>query len=155
MDIWLAIYSAVSATTRSSNLLNRFQKKQKLPVITETVRTSSEGKKSLTVHFSEKPLTVLQWVATNPIARDFRYVCEIRYGSTPVNMVGGEKLSIPLLSPEKGWQATYIEATFSDGYVATSQVYITPDDKYPGVAPPSSGGACQTLSGRGITTPQP
>lgn len=135
--------------------VNRFQNKQKLPVITETVMTSSEGKKSLTVRFSEKPFTVLQWVATNPIARDFRYVCGIRYGSMPVNVADGEKLSIPLLSPEKGWQATYIEATFSDGYVATSQVYITPDDKYPEVAPPSLGGACQTLSGRGIATPQP
>ncbi|SCZ64846.1 hypothetical protein SAMN02982990_02275 [Photorhabdus luminescens] len=45
--------------------------------------------------------------------------------------------------------ATYIEATFSDGYVATTQVYITPDDKYPTVAPLSNGPTCQTLPGRG------
>ncbi|WP_241603346.1 PhoPQ-activated pathogenicity-related family protein [Rosenbergiella nectarea] len=130
--------------------VNRFQNKQKLPLITEALQVSKEGKKALAVSFSEKPLTVLQWTATNPVARDFRYACDIRYRSTPISRVGGEQLSIPLLSPEKGWQATYIEATFNDGYVATSQVYITPDDEYPQVAPPSTGGACQTLPGRGI-----
>jgi len=130
--------------------VNRFQNKQKLPLITEALQVSKEGKKALAVSFSEKPLTVLQWTATNPVARDFRYACDIRYRSTPISRVGGEQLSIPLLSPEKGWQATYIEATFNDGYVATSQVYITPDDVYPQVAPPSTGGACQTLPGRGI-----
>ncbi|KJU57503.1 Virulence protein, partial [Salmonella enterica subsp. enterica serovar Heidelberg str. 92-0138] len=45
---------------------------------------------------------------------------------------------------------TYIEATFNDGYVATSQVYITPDEKYPQTAPPSVNTACQTLPGRGL-----
>ena len=51
-------------------------------------------------------------------------------------------------APDSGWQATYIEVTFSDGYVATTQVYITLGDKYPETAPPSAGAACQTLPGR-------
>ncbi|EAX2552711.1 PhoPQ-regulated protein, partial [Salmonella enterica] len=55
-----------------------------------------------------------------------------------------------LNEPETGWEATYIEATFDDGYVATTQVYITPDDKYPQTAPPSVNAACQTLPGRGL-----
>lgn len=54
------------------------------------------------------------------------------------------------IEPKTGWEATYIEATFNDGYVATSQVYITPDEKYPQTAPPSVNAACQTLPGRGL-----
>lgn len=34
--------------------------------------------------------------------------------------------------------------------LATTQVYITPDGKYPETAPPSTGAACQTLPGRGL-----
>lgn len=59
-------------------------------------------------------------------------------------------LVITLNEPKTGWEATYIEATFNDGYVATSQVYITPDEKYPQTAPPSVNAACQTLPGRGL-----
>ncbi|SUI47278.1 PhoPQ-regulated protein [Salmonella enterica subsp. indica] len=87
----------------------------------------------------------------NPAARDFRYACGVKYNSVPVSLTGGnDTLSIPLTPPDSGWQATYIEATFSDGYVATTQVYITPDHKYPETAPPSAGAACQTLPGRGL-----
>ncbi|ECY2370777.1 PhoPQ-regulated protein, partial [Salmonella enterica] len=60
------------------------------------------------------------------------------------------RISITLNEPETGWEATYIEATFDDGYIATTQVYITPDDKYPQIAPPSVNAACQTLPGRGL-----
>jgi len=70
--------------------VNRFQTKQKLPLITESLQVSKKGKKALVGSFSEKPLTVVQWTDTNPVARDFRYACDIRYRSTPVNRVGGE-----------------------------------------------------------------
>ncbi|QQG26645.1 PhoPQ-regulated protein [Pectobacterium carotovorum] len=130
--------------------VNRFQGKQKLPEITEKVQGSGNGGKELMVSFSEKPATVLQWTAKNPAARDFRYACDVKYSSAPVSPAGGEILSIPLTTPDGGWQATYVEATFSDGYVATTQVYITPDEKYPETAPPSTGAVCQTLPGRGL-----
>ncbi|QUG74860.1 hypothetical protein GKQ23_07560 [Erwinia sp. E602] len=55
-----------------------------------------------------------------------------------------------LPSQQQGWQATFVEATFRDGYVATTPVYITPDDKFPTVAPPQKGQACGTLPGRGL-----
>lgn len=134
-----------------TTFVNRFQEKQKLPEITENVQNHGDGKKELAVSFSEKPATVLQWTARNPAARDFRYACDVKYNSVPVSLTdGNDTLSIPLTSPDSGWQATYIEATFSDGYVATTQVYITPDEKYPETAPPSAGAACQTLPGRGL-----
>lgn len=131
--------------------VNRFQGKQKLPEITEKVQHGGNGKNELTVSFSEKPAAVLQWTAMNPNARDFRYACDVKYSSAPVSLTTGvRKLSIPLATPNNGWQATFIEATFNDGYVATTQVYITPDEKYPETAPPSKGAACQTLPGRGL-----
>ncbi|MGN7972373.1 PhoPQ-activated pathogenicity-related family protein [Serratia sp. 22264] len=134
-----------------TTFVNRFQEQRKLPEITEKVQGNDDEEKVLTVSFSEKPTSILRWTARNPAARDFRYACDVKYSSAPVSLAsGGETLSIPLTSPDSGWQATYLEATFSDGYVATTQVYITPDGKYPETAPPSKGAACQTLPGRGL-----
>ncbi|EHH2205771.1 PhoPQ-regulated protein [Salmonella enterica subsp. enterica serovar Infantis] len=132
--------------------VNHFQEKQKLPEITENVQSRGDGKKELVVNFSEKPVAILQWTARNPAARDFRYACDIKYNSVPVSLATGDNtLSISLTTPDSGWQATYIEATFTDGYVATTQVYITPDEKYPETAPPSIDASCQTLPGRGLS----
>ncbi|HCN9181478.1 TPA: PhoPQ-regulated protein [Escherichia coli] len=132
--------------------VNRFQEKQKLSEITENVQSRGDGKKELVVNFSEKPVAILQWTARNPAARDFRYACDIKYNSVPVSLATGDNtLSISLTTPDSGWQATYIEATFTDGYVATTQVYITPDEKYPETAPPSIDASCQTLPGRGLS----
>ncbi|EKF2138804.1 PhoPQ-regulated protein [Salmonella enterica] len=132
--------------------VNRFQEKQKLPEITENVQSRGDGKKELVVNFSEKPVAILQWTARNPAARDFRYACDIKYNSVPVSLATGDNtLSISLTTPDSGWQATYIEATFTDGYVATTQVYITPDEKYPETAAPSIDASCQTLPGRGLS----
>lgn len=132
--------------------VNRFQNQQKLPEIAERMEDGGEIGKVLNVNFSEKPASILQWTAKNPVARDFRYACDIKYSSKPISLVGdSQTLNIPLTTPEHGWKATYIEAIFDDGYVATTQVYITPDDKYPETAPQSKGAACQTLQGRGLT----
>lgn len=84
------------------------------------------------------------------LGRDFRYACGIRYQPLTIDIPANNKISITLNEPKTGWEATYIEATFNDGYVATSQVYITPDEKYPQTAPPSVNAACQTLPGRGL-----
>lgn len=125
--------------------VNRFQEKQKLPEITENVQSRGDGKKELVVNFSEKPVAILQWTARNPAARDFRYACDIKYNSVPVSLATGDNtLSISLTTPDSGWQATYIEATLT-------QVYITPDEKYPETAPPSIDASCQTLPGRGLS----
>lgn len=143
-------YTEHSLTT----FVNRFQTQKKLPEIKENVHGNGHSGKVLTLTFSEKPTSVLQWTAHNPGARDFRYACGVKYVATPVTLSDkGDKLSMPLTSPGEGWQARYIEATFDDGYVATSQVYITPDTKYPKSAPPSVGAACKTLPGRTPVNP--
>ncbi|MGL9750587.1 MAG: hypothetical protein ACR5LC_03125 [Symbiopectobacterium sp.] len=53
-------------------------------------------------------------------------------------------------SQHTGWQATFVEATFKDGFVEISRVYVTPDDVFPTAAPPVNGNFCKTLSGRGL-----
>lgn len=132
--------------------VNRYQNHYKLPEITEKVQGYGSGGKALTVSFSEKPTSILSWTARNPVARDFRYACGIQYRSEPIDLPSDDRITIPLTKPDNGWQATYVEATFSDGYVATTQVYITPNE-YPETAPPSSGSvACQTLPGRGLAS---
>ncbi len=129
--------------------VNRIQDNRPLPqVITAPYRQG--GSSQLDVRFSEKPINVVRWTATNPVARDFRFACGIKYISTPLTLSAENTVQMPLSYNGAGWQASYVEATFSDGYIATTQVYITPDDKYPTTAPPGDKASCQTLPGRGL-----
>ncbi|WP_017349363.1 PhoPQ-activated protein PqaA family protein [Pantoea sp. A4] len=127
--------------------LDRLQEKRPLPVINESLEQQSTSK-LLRLSFSEKPVRIEVWRAVNPTARDFRLACGIRYGSSALVVPADNKVDVSLAYYGSGWQAMFVEATFDDGYVATSQVYITPDDRYPTVAPMSQGGACTTLPGR-------
>ncbi|MFP1451502.1 PhoPQ-activated protein PqaA family protein [Escherichia coli] len=127
-------YDILSVTEQSlTTFVNRFQNGQKLPEITEKIQSRGNGKRSWQLASQEKPAAVLERTARSlPVTRDFRYACDVKYTWFAVSLTGGDDtLSIPLTPPNRGWQATYIEATFSDGYVATTQVYITPDEKYP------------------------
>ncbi|EIC86011.1 PhoPQ-activated protein PqaA family protein [Serratia sp. M24T3] len=129
--------------------VNRIQDDRPLPqVITAPYR--QENSNQLDVRFSEKPVKVVRWTATNPVARDFRFACGIKYAATPLELSSTNSVEMPLVYNGPGWQASFVEATFDDGYIATSQVYITPDDKYPTVAPPGDKAGCQTLPGRGL-----
>ncbi|NHB56611.1 PhoPQ-regulated protein [Acinetobacter sp. 194] len=128
------------------HFLNRFQNQKALPSILE-----QHTNQSLTLKFSERPNELKQWTATNLKDRDFRYACNIQYISKPLNINPNQDVTIELNQPVQGWQATFIEAIFEDGYVATSQVYIRPDEIYPTHAPANKEGACQSIAGRGLT----
>lgn len=125
--------------------LRRYQNQQEIPYI-----SGSAYKNILTLHISEKPVKIIRWTAINPVARDFRYACGIRYIPHVIDIHSDNLVNIILNVPEAGWEATYIEATFNDGYVATTQVYITPDEKYAQKAPPAVNTSCRTLPGRGL-----
>ncbi|MFP1451603.1 PhoPQ-activated protein PqaA family protein [Escherichia coli] len=101
-------YDILSVTEQSlTTFVNRFQNGQKLPEITEKIQSRGNGKKELAVSFSEKPAAVLQWTARNPVARDFRYACDVKYTSVPVSLTGGDDtLSIPLTPPY--WVASHL-----------------------------------------------
>lgn len=129
--------------------VRRFQQGTRLPRIDEKRINTKNGQSRLVFRLSERPIRVVQWTAYNPDARDFRYTCGVRYLPTTLNITSSNNGQIALNIPQRGWQATFVEATFRDGYVATTQVYITPN-QYPITAPKSQGGACQTLEGRGL-----
>ncbi|HGJ5862987.1 MAG TPA: PhoPQ-activated protein PqaA family protein [Arsenophonus nasoniae] len=125
------------------SFINRLNRNVPLPKLSTCI-----NKNKLTVHFSEKPVKITRWIAKNSVARDFRYSCGIRYLPSSIKIGKGENITVAMNSKIMGWQATYIEAIFSDGYVATTEVYITPDEKFPITAPPAKNSSCQTLPGR-------
>nr|WP_269016172.1 PhoPQ-activated protein PqaA family protein [Burkholderia ambifaria] len=129
--------------------VNRIQRGAALPELDAKLQQTGHDT-TIKLKLREQPRRLLLWQAENPNARDFRYACGIRYTSTPVGSADAPPLRIPVEKPASGWRAYFVEATFDDGFVATSPTYIL-GDGYPTVAPPASGSACQTLPGRGFT----
>ncbi|AJJ63594.1 PhoPQ-activated pathogenicity-related family protein [Yersinia aldovae] len=130
--------------------VNRFQQSIPMPQLNSSIGMKDKVQ-TLTVSLSEVPEKVLLWTAINPHARDFRYACDVRYNAFPLAVTPSNTLEVALSAPATGWQATFIEATFSDGFVATTPVYISPKEVYPTTAPPEGGAACKTLPGRKLT----
>lgn len=124
-------------------VINRWQQDRPLPTITAR-STINETRETLSLHFPEAPVKVTQWTALNPIARDFRYPCGIRYEANEVISVDPLNAQVLIDTPDNGWKATFVEATFADGFVATTQVQITPK-QYPTAVPPVMEPACKTL----------
>ncbi|AVR29121.1 PhoPQ-activated pathogenicity-related family protein [Burkholderia thailandensis] len=143
-----ASHSDIRRATRDSLIpfVNRIQHGKALPQV-EAMPADTNGQTILRLRTSEQPRQLLLWQATNPHARDFRYACGIRYTSTPVTMNGAPPRRLVLDRPASGWRAYFVEATFDDGFVATSQTYIL-GDGYPSTAPPPIGDSCRTLPGR-------
>jgi len=128
---------------------NRIQRNTKLPDIRVTVKKQSNSQ-MLTLRFSETPLKLSLWSANNSHARDFRFACNIRYQQTALLLPVNNSIQVNLAYPPQGWSAAFVEATFSDGYVATTPIFISKDDTYPDKAPEKVGPTCQTLPGRGL-----
>ena len=125
-------------------VINRWQQDKPLPTI--SVRPGPElAPQSLGLHFSESPVRVVQWTAVNPIARDFRYPCGVRYEPEDVRLTALLNTQVFIDKPETGWKATFIEATFADGFVSTTPVQVIPTD-YPIQAPPVIEPACRTIA---------
>ncbi|MBE2321405.1 PhoPQ-regulated protein, partial [Solirubrobacter sp. CPCC 204708] len=101
--------------------LNRLQEQHRLPVVTD--RMLDRDIPEIDFRSSEKPEKLLLWSATNPDSRDFRYACGVRFNSMELTP-SSTQLRVPLNTPSAGWAAYFVEATFKDGFVATSQVYV-------------------------------
>lgn len=126
-------------------LINRIQQGLVLPTIKVTKIDTEPGVVSMQLFFSEKPVKVLQWSANNAVARDFRYACGVRYGANELS--AQKNLTVKLTPPVQGWESSFIEAQFADGFVLTSQDQILPDS-YPASAPPESAPYCHTISAK-------
>ncbi|WP_145554693.1 PhoPQ-activated pathogenicity-related family protein [Yersinia canariae] len=129
--------------------VNRLRQSTAIPQMNTSIGTKDKVQ-TLTVTLSETPDKVLLWTATNSEARDFRYACDVRYSAFPLAVTAENTFDIALTEPTSGWQATFVEATFSDGFIATTPVYVLPKESYPATAPPASGAACKTLPGRNL-----
>lgn len=136
-------------------LVNRLQHAVALPTMRMQWKKNeaAEGdiNNVLQLDFSETPVKVVQWTASNPTARDFRYACGIRYKATAIE--AGKSVSVPMGMPSEGWKASFVEAQFADGFVITTPVQILPDT-YPLAAPPVLGNACKTVPELPLATDQ-
>lgn len=97
------------------------------------------------VEFSEPPVSVQLWTADNEVDRDFRYACGVRYHAQPL---AAERFAqrMSAETPISGWKASFIEATFADGYVATTPVRVRPET-FPDHPPTQQAGRCRSFSG--------
>ncbi|MEA9903223.1 PhoPQ-activated protein PqaA family protein [Xanthomonas campestris pv. raphani] len=122
--------------------VNRLQQQRPLPDLRGSLRGGATP--AIRVRSSERPVQVKVWSASNPQARDFRFACGIRYTATAVTWKRGA-VTVPVQVPEAGWRAYFVEATYADGFVATSQTYVLGKQDYPTQAPPSDNAECRTL----------
>ena len=147
-------HSGIKAFSEQSliTFVNRLRQATPIPQLNTTIAMKDKVQ-TVTVSLSETPEKVLLWTAANPDTRDFRYACDVRYTAFPLAVTPNNTLEVALNTPAIGWQATFIEATFSDGFVATTPVYISPQESCPTTALPGGGPACKTLPGRALITP--
>ncbi|MFK0086095.1 PhoPQ-activated protein PqaA family protein [Pseudomonas sp. NPDC090755] len=126
-------------------MVNRLQQGHGLPTLRSSV-TEDAGIARLKVSFSEPPRALRLWRAANERDRDFRYACGIRYQATTLVPPPGLETLVELGRVESGWQAAFLQATFDDGFIATSPVHVMPDDKFPDQPPWTDGASCSTLA---------
>jgi PhoPQ-activated pathogenicity-related protein len=93
---------------------------------------------------SETPRSARLWVAENPLNRDFRYACGVRYREIPASIKQG-KVTAEVDKPNRGWLAMFAELSYADGFVATSSVSIYPANTFPSAPPVDQGPACSTV----------
>ena len=130
-----------------SAFVNRIQKMSPLPSVEAGLHGQTNAQ-TLEVGFSERPVQVTLWTATNLVKRDFRQACGVKYVPSPLTLLDAQNIQLPLVKPASGWQAVFLEAIFDDGFIATTPVYVLPNDIYPAAAPPSNVTTCRTLAGR-------
>ncbi|GAB5404207.1 MAG: hypothetical protein Aurels2KO_24380 [Aureliella sp.] len=70
----------------------------------------------LRVESKTQPVSVVQWSATNPTERDFRLeTLGAKYTSQPLEEVADGIFEAPLIIPDDGWTAQFVELTFDIG----------------------------------------
>lgn len=98
-----------------------------------TMDWSLDAKGVLSMTASQTPKRVVLWQATNPNARDFRHrVIGSSWTSTPLKSQD-ERYQAELETPEAGFSAYFIEATFANrvpgapDHTFTTDVFVLPD----------------------------
>ncbi|MBX9402783.1 hypothetical protein K4L06_15845 [Lysobacter sp. BMK333-48F3] len=120
--------------------LQRWQRHAALPQVRASLRRDGDGLR-LSAQASERPVSATLWQADNPAGRDFRYACGIRYRDSALAL-RRNRVELPLATPASGWSAAFVEFRFADGFVATTPVYVYPQERYPDRPPANGAGAC-------------
>ncbi|WP_363796753.1 PhoPQ-activated protein PqaA family protein [Lysobacter firmicutimachus] len=124
--------------------LQRFHRGAALPQVRAALRRDDDGLR-LSAQASERPVSATLWQADNPTGRDFRYACGIRYRDSALAL-RRNRAEVPLAAPPAGgWSAAFVEFRFADGFVATTPVYVYPEERYPDRPPANGTGACLTI----------
>lgn len=124
------------------HFVNHIQDQQAFPDIRSHLTKTRTGYQ-MDVTFSERPISLIQWKAINPVARDFRYGCGYPY--TPTSLKLNQTISVTVTKPTQGWMAIYLEAVFKSGLILTTPVSVLPEESYPTQAPPPGPNSCLTL----------
>jgi len=111
-----------------SAFYQRIVQHQALPLLSS--EQSTQDPTQLTVSYTERPTKLILWKANNPITRDFRYACDIRYQATPL-AIEDKQVTVALNPASEGWTAAYVQAEFADGLLQSTPIFIFPKDKYP------------------------
>lgn len=83
------------------------------------------------LQLSEAPTQLRLWRALNPQLRDFRKSSGITYHAETVPLPpkkgSGYACELHLPLPATGWVASFVEAEFADGFIATTPVLLLPE----------------------------
>jgi PhoPQ-activated pathogenicity-related protein len=123
----------------------RTQRGQALPEVRGTLQNGAADT-AIALEFSEPPQKLQLFSATNADASDFREACGIRFVETSLEP---DVKRVAVSTPDRGWSAYFVQATFADGFVATSQAWVLGKREYPSQPPATRGKTCATLQGRG------
>lgn len=102
-------------------------------------------KNGIQIQANDRPVELKLWQATNPEARDFRMeTLGKKYTSQSITLDGSGATLAQVATPEKGWTAYFVEATYDVGAPAplkiTSGIHVVPEirpfeTKDPGLPP--------------------
>ncbi|QJI40280.1 PhoPQ-regulated protein [Pseudomonas sp. ADAK2] len=124
--------------------IKRRQAGKTTPLLKAQEQRLSATSSELRLTLAELPIRLTRWTAHNPLARDFRYNCGVRYSA--VQLPVSTNVQATQQAPKTGWSAEFFEAEFANGYVETTMVKILPDTN-PTQAPPADEAFCGTLPG--------
>ena len=98
--------------------------KKALPQV--TWKEKEEGTLEVTV--SEAPLKIALWSSFNQEARDFRWdFTHKEWVRQEIEISSSGIYEVDLKGPEKGWGAHFVECTFENDLVFTTQIFVVPN----------------------------
>ncbi|WP_253306972.1 PhoPQ-activated protein PqaA family protein [unidentified bacterial endosymbiont] len=113
-----------------TSFIQRQQTGRALPTLS-LVKQGNDKEPQYRLQLSEAPSQLRLWRALNPQLRDFRKSSGITYQAErlplPAQQDSGYSCELDLPLPATGWSASFVEAEFADGFIATTPVLLLPE----------------------------